>query len=375
MPAEKSGSGAHAVIVTFLNAIADTDVFPTPQALRVATGQLFGQPYPSQFVYPTTGSATTTTSPGDPGNAAYTSTDPDSNLPAGGTAMLNTTTTPAVPDHAVSDVGIGFITPVFALDRDIRRDPVNGGVGLVTIFDGSKSLPPQNTLIEARVAAAYAANTVNLYWATNPPPALDFRNLWIPTAATTLWLAAPAAGAPGGDRAHYPGYDGAAGAVSAVPPVTTALRDYIVPSSNPALKDGTRFQFLFTLDDGLGHVLPLVYQDPADPSAVRPFGYDLHSIIAQRGEVTITNNVINPVAGQVASLHYVQPGTGAVTITVFDLSGNVITVLARGQQAAGTYTTSWDGKNRSGAPVARGIYFIRVTGPGFDEIRKVLVVR
>jgi len=50
-------------------------------------------------------------------------------------------------------------------------------------------------------------------------------------------------------------------------------------------------------------------------------------------------------------------------------------VLTRGTQAAGTYTTSWDGKNRSGAPVARGIYFIRVVGPDFDEIRKVLVVR
>ena len=223
---------------------------------------------------------------------------------------------------------------------------------------------------------AFINDTVNLYWATSPPAALDFRNLWIPTAATSLWLKAPAVGNSAGDRLHYPGYDGAAGAVAATLPSTppTPLRDFSILSSNPALKDGTHFQFVLTLDDG-GHVLPLVYQDPNDPSAVRPFGYDLHSIIQQRGQVTIANNVINPAAGQAAYLHYVQSTAGPVTITVFDLSGNVITVLARGQQAAGTYTTSWDGRNRSGAAVTRGIYFIRVIGPGFDEIRKVLVVR
>ena len=157
--------------------------------------------------------------------------------------------------------------------------------------------------------------------------------------------------------------------------VNGPLRDFLIPGSNPAIKDGAVVQFVFTLDDGLGHILPCAFPDPNDPTAVRPFEYALHSVIQQRGEVTITNNVINPTAGQVANLHYVMQKSGNVTITVFDLSGSIITVLTRGNQAAGTYTTSWDGKNRSGAPVARGIYFVRVVGPGFDEIRKVLVVR
>ena len=34
-----------------------------------------------------------------------------------------------------------------------------------------------------------------------------------------------------------------------------------------------------------------------------------------------------------------------------------------------------DTQENSGRPVARGIYFVRVVGPGFDEMRKVLVVR
>jgi flagellar hook assembly protein FlgD len=85
--------------------------------------------------------------------------------------------------------------------------------------------------------------------------------------------------------------------------------------------------------------------------------------------------VINPGSGQVAYVHYTITTPGQVTITVFDLSGSIVNVLQRSSQGSGEYTTAWDGKNRGGRAVARGIYFIRVVGPGFDEIRKVLVVR
>ncbi len=45
---------------------------------------------------------------------------------------------------------------------------------------------------------------------------------------------------------------------------------------------------------------------------------------------------------------------------IFDLSGNLVRILQRGRQAAGSYTTAWDGTNQSGRIVARGMYFIRV---------------
>jgi len=44
-------------------------------------------------------------------------------------------------------------------------------------------------------------------------------------------------------------------------------------------------------------------------------------------------------------------------------------------EAAGEHRITWDGRNRAGQVVARGLYFIRVVGPNLDEIRKVLVVR
>jgi len=87
------------------------------------------------------------------------------------------------------------------------------------------------------------------------------------------------------------------------------------------------------------------------------------------------NNVINPTAGQVVNLHYVMQKSGNVTITVFDLSGSIITVLGTGKtRQRGPTPRRGTGEQERGA-VARGIYFVRVVGPDFDEIRKVLVVR
>jgi flagellar hook assembly protein FlgD len=60
---------------------------------------------------------------------------------------------------------------------------------------------------------------------------------------------------------------------------------------------------------------------------------------------------------------------------VFTLDNNLVRVLSRGQQASGSYMLTWDGTNAGGQAVARGMYIIRATGPGFDETRKVMVVK
>jgi hypothetical protein len=110
-------------------------------------------------------------------------------------------------------------------------------------------------------------------------------------------------------------------------------------------------------------------------TTVTPWIFDLRDIRTQRGGVQILKNVINPDKGEVTTLQFVQAKSGNVTATVFDLSGSIIRVLMRRNQAAGDYGVTWDGTNRSGAKVTRGIYFIRIVGPDMDEIRKVLVVR
>ena len=108
---------------------------------------------------------------------------------------------------------------------------------------------------------------------------------------------------------------------------------------------------------------------------LRPWLFEIHEVIEQRGRVTILDNVINPEQGDTVKLQYILPDSGMVTIQVFDLSGDIVDVLYRGSQKAGDYSTSWDGRNRGGRIVARGVYFIKIVGPGVNEIRKVLVVK
>ena len=67
--------------------------------------------------------------------------------------------------------------------------------------------------------------------------------------------------------------------------------------------------------------------------------------------------------------------SGFVTITVFDLKGDIVDILYRGRRDVGEYSTTWDGRNRGNRIVSRGVYFIKVVAPGINEIRKVLVVK
>ena len=69
------------------------------------------------------------------------------------------------------------------------------------------------------------------------------------------------------------------------------------------------------------------------------------------------------------------PEDGRLNVSVLTADGNVITYLNRGTAKQGEHYFTWDGKNRNGSPVARGIYFIRVTGSDIDETRKVMIVK
>jgi len=378
-PVEMTGNGAHAAIVTLPSALTAADILSAPQTIRAVAGKVWDQGYPVTFDYPSAGAPAASHFPGDPGAGVYLhATTHDLLLPAGAKSMLTTVgSSPAVPAHSISDVGIGFATPVFALNQNVQRDPVRGGIGMVTNFDGTHWLLPQDALLEARILPAATGldiptTPLELFWDVNPPTALDFNNLWIPTTASTFWAPPPAAN-NGGDRLHYAGNPQAR--TSGLGTANGALRDYLIPASDPAIKDGALLQFMFVLTSGANR-LPLAYlADPNNPGSVRPFEYAYHAIVQQRGAVTITNNVIHPANGESAYLHYVMPKTGKISIIVFNLSGDIVNVLASGSQNAGEYTTGWDGKNRGNRIVARGIYFIRAVGPGFDEIRKVLVVR
>ncbi len=70
----------------------------------------------------------------------------------------------AATAHRISDVGLGLIAPVWASDQVTQRDPVRGGIGRITVFDGSDWLQDLDILLQARVETAA--------WGTAPYPAV-----------------------------------------------------------------------------------------------------------------------------------------------------------------------------------------------------------
>lgn len=68
--------------------------------------------------------------------------------------------------------------------------------------------------------------------------------------------------------------------------------------------------------------------------------------------------------------------TGTVTVKIFDLSGEQICEIYNQSIPAGLWIQAiWDGRNKNGATVANGLYFVSVRGAGINTIRKVIVLK
>ena len=154
-------------------------------------------------------------------------------------------------------------------------------------------------------------------------------------------------------------------------PLPSTNRNFLIPSVDSDMISGATIGFLFRLGD-----LFLARESiPGDPRSFALWEIRIQDIVKQKGGVTILNNVINSLKRERTTVQLDLAEGGQVTVIVFTLDGDVVATLHRGRLGAGAYNFVWDGTNMAGLPVARGIYFIRVVGPGVDEIRKVIVVK
>jgi hypothetical protein len=64
-----------------------------------------------------------------------------------------------------------------------------------------------------------------------------------------------------------------------------------------------------------------------------------------------------------------------ISIQIFNKLGQQVVELYRGQQTIGYHEIKWDGENGSGVKVASGIYFVRLTAPGFTKSIKITHIK
>jgi flagellar hook assembly protein FlgD len=82
----------------------------------------------------------------------------------------------------------------------------------------------------------------------------------------------------------------------------------------------------------------------------------------------------NPFARETV-LTFSTSRAGAARIAVYDAAGRRVRDLGTERVGAGDHRRTWDGRDRSGAVVAAGTYFLRVDGPDGVRTEKVIRVR
>ncbi|MEA3431982.1 MAG: glucoamylase family protein [candidate division WOR-3 bacterium] len=69
------------------------------------------------------------------------------------------------------------------------------------------------------------------------------------------------------------------------------------------------------------------------------------------------------------------PKDGHITVSVYDVCGRLVKTLTNGMMERGVQTAEWDGKDRNGRKVGKGIYFCRVESGEEDETVKLVLIR
>jgi FlgD Ig-like domain len=88
-------------------------------------------------------------------------------------------------------------------------------------------------------------------------------------------------------------------------------------------------------------------------------------------ELALTAASPNPSHG-LAKLAFTLPLRTSVDLSIFDVSGRRVAVLADGPADAGEHAATWDGRDAAGRSAGAGVYFVRLVTPGRVLTRKLV---
>ena len=83
----------------------------------------------------------------------------------------------------------------------------------------------------------------------------------------------------------------------------------------------------------------------------------------------------NPMhGGRGATLRFALAAGGHAKLAVYDAQGRVVRVLADGAREAGEHAVAFDGRDAAGRALAPGLYLARISAPGLDATRRIVIV-
>lgn len=104
------------------------------------------------------------------------------------------------------------------------------------------------------------------------------------------------------------------------------------------------------------------------PTGVRPGGDRIP------GGFALYANYPNPFNPS-TEIQYDLPTRSKVELAIYNILGEKVADLVNGEQGAGSYVATWDGRNLQGHTVASGVYLYRLKAGDFLQTRKMLLMK
>ena len=89
---------------------------------------------------------------------------------------------------------------------------------------------------------------------------------------------------------------------------------------------------------------------------------------------TLHQNYPNPF-NPVTTLSYELPENTLVSITIYDMLGNVVNNLVNSNQSSGYKSVQWDVVSDQGEPVSAGVYLYKIQAGDFVDIKKMILLK
>ncbi len=112
-----------------------------------------------------------------------------------------------------------------------------------------------------------------------------------------------------------------------------------------------------------------LFNEGDPPCTIEGHDYDAEIVRFGLGPVTP-----NPFADGTV-ITYSAPKAAGVSLKIYNVHGQVVRDVFSGEVAAGVHQISWDGRDDSGARVARGVYFCRMETGSFSATEKLVFLK
>ncbi len=65
----------------------------------------------------------------------------------------------------------------------------------------------------------------------------------------------------------------------------------------------------------------------------------------------------------------------ALELSIFNIKGQKVKMLSKETFSKGTHSIVWNGKDSIGKSVGSGIYFYKISSPGFNLTKKIILLK